>query len=194
MGAVVASVRDREARQNAIRDELAGQCPVPRLVPGRREQTRGVAKVAEILDDSGRAVLQRVLRGRITFCPRRTEQATSSVPRPVSTSCSLESRLRDRRGSKPRQRAGIKPDHRTPFDGDWGGLLAQAQNRHEKNGPNGTGFGRPTRPHLEPDSAVSARPRGSPWGSLKSEPGGHWSDGRRTRRGTSKASRVTRAP
>ena len=67
---LVAKIRELEARQQALRSEIAALRPVPRLDPAVVEDR--LAEWRRLLRQSttqGRAVLQRVLRGRITFTP-----------------------------------------------------------------------------------------------------------------------------
>jgi site-specific DNA recombinase len=68
--ALVDRVRKLEARQQQIKEELAGLRPVPRLAPAVVEKR--LTEWRRLLRQSvtqGRAVLQRVLRGRLTFTP-----------------------------------------------------------------------------------------------------------------------------
>jgi hypothetical protein len=70
VASLVARVRDLEARQAAISAELASLRPVPRLAPDVLADR--LAEWRRLLRQSttqSRAVLQRVLRGRITFTP-----------------------------------------------------------------------------------------------------------------------------
>ena len=67
---LVAKLRDLEARRTAIDAERAAMQPVPRLAPAVIEDR--LAEWRRLLRQSttqARAVLQRVLRGRITFTP-----------------------------------------------------------------------------------------------------------------------------
>jgi hypothetical protein len=68
---LVAKLRELEARKTAIADEVAGLRPVPRLDPvvveTRLSEWRRLLRASTT---QGRAVLQRVLQGRITFTPR----------------------------------------------------------------------------------------------------------------------------
>ena len=68
---LVAKVKELEARRVAIDGELRGFKPVPRLRPevveGRLTEWRRLLRQSTT---QGRAVLQRVLRGRITFTPK----------------------------------------------------------------------------------------------------------------------------
>jgi hypothetical protein len=68
---LVARVRELEARRDALGKELAACRPMPRLAPAVVENR--LAEWRRLLRQSptqGRAVLQRVLRGRLTFTPR----------------------------------------------------------------------------------------------------------------------------
>jgi hypothetical protein len=69
--ALVAKLRDLEARQRAIVGELASLRPVPRLAPAVIENR--LAEWRRLLRASttqGRTVLQRILCARLTFTPR----------------------------------------------------------------------------------------------------------------------------
>ena len=67
---LMARVHELEARQRAIADELASLAPLPRLAPrvvnDRLEEWRRLLRGSTT---QARAVLQRVLKGRITFTP-----------------------------------------------------------------------------------------------------------------------------
>ena len=68
--ALVAKLRELEARQKAIAVESAGLRPVPRLAPAVIENR--LAEWRRLLRASttqARTVLQRILRGRLTFTP-----------------------------------------------------------------------------------------------------------------------------
>lgn len=68
--ALVDRVRKLEARQQQIQGELAGLRPVPRLAPAVVEKR--LTEWRRLLHSNvtqGRAVLQRVLQGRLTFTP-----------------------------------------------------------------------------------------------------------------------------
>ena len=68
---LVAKLRELEARQRAIVGEVACLHPVPRLAPAVIENR--LAEWRRLLRSSttqGRTVLQRILRGRLTFTPR----------------------------------------------------------------------------------------------------------------------------
>ena len=71
---LVAKLRDLEARRSAIDMEAANFHPVPRLEPAVIENR--LAEWRRLLRQSttqGRTVLQRILRGRLTFTLRRNE-------------------------------------------------------------------------------------------------------------------------
>ena len=67
---LVAKLRELEARQRAIHAEAASLRPVPRLAPavieGRLAEWRRLLRASTT---QARAVLQRILRGRLTFTP-----------------------------------------------------------------------------------------------------------------------------
>jgi hypothetical protein len=67
----VAKLRELEARRTAIDREMASLKPIPRLAPAVIENR--LAEWRRILRAStsqGRTVIQRIIRGRITFTPR----------------------------------------------------------------------------------------------------------------------------
>jgi len=71
---LVARVRELEARQRELQQEATALRPIPRLAPEVIENR--LAEWRRLLRQStttGRAVLQRILRGRIIFTPRRNE-------------------------------------------------------------------------------------------------------------------------
>jgi hypothetical protein len=73
--ALVAKLRELEARRRAIDVEAASLRPVPRLAPAVIENR--LAEWRRLLRASttqGRTVLQRILRGRLTFTPREDGQ------------------------------------------------------------------------------------------------------------------------
>jgi hypothetical protein len=72
---LVAKLRELEVRQKAIVGEMATLRPVPRLAPAVIENR--LAEWRRLLRASttqGRTVLQRILRGRLTFTPRADGQ------------------------------------------------------------------------------------------------------------------------
>src|SRR5439155_26392990 len=68
---LVAKLRELEARRTAIDGDLRDLRPVPRLAPavveGRLAEWRRLLRASTT---QGRTVLQRILRGRLTFTPR----------------------------------------------------------------------------------------------------------------------------
>ena len=125
---LVARLRELEARQTALRAEGAGLHPVPRL-PLRAVQDR-LGEWRRLLRQSvpqARAVLQKVLRGRITFtptehgytfsAPTRFDKLFSGVtcPRPAWMPTEVDSS------------EGITPED--TFDADYGRLLERATQR-----------------------------------------------------------------
>jgi hypothetical protein len=60
-----------QARRAAIDEQLRGLHPLPHLAPTDNRKSPGrVAASTPTVHDAGRAVLQRVLRGRIVFTPK----------------------------------------------------------------------------------------------------------------------------
>jgi hypothetical protein len=96
---LVAKLRELEARRTAIDTEARDLQPVPRLAPaiieGRLAEWRRLLRASTT---QGRTMLQRILRGRLTFTPRADGEATTSRDRRASTSCSRASQWRFHRG------------------------------------------------------------------------------------------------
>ena len=122
---LVKRVQDLEAQQRAIADELKNLVPMPRLAPAvvndRLTEWRRLLRGSTT---QGRAVLQRVLRGRITFTPN-AEGYTFEAPTrfdKLFAGVVCEQRLppfvrpEDTRGAEQ-----IGPED--TFDGDYGRLL-----------------------------------------------------------------------
>ena len=128
---LVAKVRELEARKQTLRAEATSLQPVPRLAPAAIDNR--LAEWRRMLRQSttqGRTVLQRVLRGRLTFTPRpdgrgydfeaptRFDKLFAGIacPRPASLP------LGDTTGCE-----GIGPED--TFDGDYGRILEMASMR-----------------------------------------------------------------
>ena len=123
---LVAKVKELEARRVAIDGELRSSKPVPRLRPevveGRLTEWRRLLRQSPT---QGRAVLQRVLRGRITFtrkcggyefeAPTRFDKLFLGVAVETKREVSYE-------GTEH-----IGPED--TFDADYGRLLEAVQNR-----------------------------------------------------------------
>ena len=140
---LVAKLRELEARQRAIVGEVASLRPVPRLAPAVIENR--LAEWRRLLRASttqGRTVLQRILRGRLTFTPRADEQGydfsgptrfdrlftgMTCTPAPARFATG------DRRGFED-----TTPED--TFDGDYGRLLARAYEKSVKVLASPTGF------------------------------------------------------
>ena len=128
---LVAKVRELEARRGEIDGDLRGLQPVPRLAPQVVEDR--LAEWRRLLRQSttqGRAVLQRVLRGRITFTPKSDTYEFEAETRfdKLFTGVTIGRPpawvvpwLGDTRGTED-----IGPED--TFDGDYGRLLERAQN------------------------------------------------------------------
>ncbi len=151
--AILNKISEFEERKIAIQEELKNLKPIPRLEPKVIENR--LAEWRRLLRASttqGRAVLQRVLRGRIIFhliegpegagytfeAPTRFDKLFSGIvaPKPAFL------KEGDRRGAEH-----IGPED--TFDGDYGKLLERVQNRKvntdkEKAG-NGKGMASPRR-------------------------------------------------
>jgi hypothetical protein len=127
-GTLVARIHELEARRTAIDVEIGSLKPVPRLAPAVVESR--LAEWRRLLRQSttqSRAVLQRVLRGRLTFTPRADGQGYDfSGPTRFDK---LFSRVAvERPAWLP---TGGVPGHIGPedtFDGDYGRLLERAHN------------------------------------------------------------------
>ena len=125
---LVARVRELEARRVGIDGDLRNLQPVPRLAPQVVEDR--LAEWRRLLRQSttqGRAVLQRVLRGRITFTPKFGGYEFEAETRfdKLFTGVTVERPpwlvAGDTRGIEH-----IGPED--TFDGDYGRLLERAQN------------------------------------------------------------------
>jgi site-specific DNA recombinase len=120
---LAAKLREHEARRVAITDELRGLQPVPRLAPAVVE-TR-LAEWRRLLRQSvtqGRAVLQRVLQGRIVFTPDGDGYTFAAETRFDKLFSGI---VVERPAYIPKGRRGT--EHLGPedtFDGDYGRLLA----------------------------------------------------------------------
>jgi len=126
--ALVAKLRELEARQQAILEKFSGLQPVALLAPDVVENR--LAEWRRLLRQStpqSRAVLQRVLRGRITFTPRidgqgydfscsaRFDKLFSGVASPIPAWMER---------CDGRATPGVTADD--TFDGDYGKLLEKA--------------------------------------------------------------------
>ncbi len=128
---LAAKLRELEARRTAIEAELRGLHPVPRLAPTIIENR--LAEWRRLLRQSttqSRAVLQRVLHGRITFTP-------ASIGHPAGTGYTFEAPTRFDKlfsGIAVERPAFIERSNRgaehlgseDTFDGDYGRLIEQA--------------------------------------------------------------------
>jgi hypothetical protein len=121
---LVAKLRVLEARRSAIDIEAANLRPVPRLPPtvieNRLAEWRRLLRASTT---TGRTILQRILRGRLSFTPRVNEISGVAVERPKSLD------LRDRTGIED---IGVEDT----FDGDYGRLLERV---YVKGGTSPTG-------------------------------------------------------
>jgi hypothetical protein len=133
---LVSKVREWERRRAAIEGELLALRPVPRLAPALLEDRLGEwRRLLRSSTTQGRTVLQRILRGRLTFTPHlhvltgepdgydfegptRFDRLFTGVacPCPWTTD-----------DTGPLGSEGIGPED--TFDGDYGRLLERAQKR-----------------------------------------------------------------
>ncbi len=134
---LIAKVRELELRRGAINRELRSFQPVPRLAPRVIEDR--LAEWRRLLRQSttqGRAVLQRVLRGRITFTPNGDGYAFEAPTRfeKLFTGIVVERpaylKNEDIRGTEH-----IGPED--TFDGDYGRLLERVQSGKGLASPTG---------------------------------------------------------
>ncbi len=126
---LVAKVRELETRRGAIDGDLRDLQPVPRLAPQVVEDR--LAEWRRLLRQSttqGRAVLQRVLRGRITFTPKGDGGYEFEAPTrfdKLFTGVVYEPPpWIDQSDTTGREDIGPEDT----FDGDYGRLLERAQN------------------------------------------------------------------
>lgn len=119
-------IRELDARQRAIRTDLASLQPVPRLDPVVIDNC--LSEWRRLLRQSttqGRAVLQRLLRGRLMFTPRADGRGYDfSGPTRFDK---LFTDLVARRPAwmDPNDRTGTEEIH-AEYDADYGRLLEQA--------------------------------------------------------------------
>jgi site-specific DNA recombinase len=120
---LAAKLRELEARRTAIDGELHSLHPVPRLAPAVIENR--LAEWRRLLRQSttqGRAVLQRVLHGRITFTPADGGYAFEASTRFDRLFTGL---VVDRPAWLPKSTRGAEHiGSEDTFDGDYGRLLA----------------------------------------------------------------------
>jgi len=128
---LVERLRQLEARRKAIQAEAADLRPIPRLAPavveGRLAEWRRLLRQSPM---QGRAVLQRVLRGRVSFtpredgrgydfaCPTRFDKLFTGMVAP----CPPWTKETDHTGLE-----WVGPED--TFDADYGRLLEQVQGR-----------------------------------------------------------------
>ena len=127
---LVAKLRELEARRSAIEVEAAGLHPVPRLEPAIIENR--LAEWRRLLRQSttqGRTVLQRILRGRLTFTPRCNEVSGEVDGYDFEGPTRFDKLFTGIALARPKD---IDPDDKTgtedigpedTFDGDYGRLL-----------------------------------------------------------------------
>ena len=126
---LVAKVREMEARQKAIEGELRALQPVPRLAPQVVEDR--LAEWRRLLRQSvtqGRAVLQRILKGRIVFTPRKDGYDFNCETRydKLFTGVAVKRPAFIPEGGAP----ALSPED--TWDSDYGGLLEAAHRKgHE---------------------------------------------------------------
>ncbi len=140
VASLVAKLRELESRRTAIAEEVANLRPVPRLEPAVIENR--LAEWRRLLRQSttqGRAVIQRIVRGRITFIPEGGGYEFEAETRFDKLFVGLVSQEQPRR---PGRESFIKPGDITgtedigPSDEDYGRLLERAY----KGSTSPTGF------------------------------------------------------
>ena len=144
---LVAKLRELEARKVAIATEATSLHPIPRLAPAVIENR--LAEWRRLLRASttqGRTVLQRILRGRLTFTPRAHvltgEPDGYDFEGPTRfdklfTGIAVETPAWVKNDTGPTGAEGIGPED--TFDGDYGRLLDAAQ-KHAGGVASPTGF------------------------------------------------------
>lgn len=123
ISALATKLRELESRRAAIADELRGLQPVPRLAPAVVESR--LAEWRRLLRQSitqGRAVLQRVLRGRIVFTPSGEGYTFEAETRfdKLFSGVAVERPTFIPKGRRGTEHIGPEDT----FDGDYGRLLA----------------------------------------------------------------------
>ncbi|MGH9140611.1 MAG: hypothetical protein ACRD2I_05660 [Vicinamibacterales bacterium] len=139
---LVAKVRQLEARRTAIDKEVRNLRPVPRLAPavieGRLAEWRRLLRSSTT---QGRTVLQRILRGRLTFTPRADGRGYDfSAPTRfdrlfTGIACEVPAYIK----AKAKRRCEFTEREDT-FDGDYGRLLEGAYESSVKVLASPTGF------------------------------------------------------
>ena len=143
---LVEKLRTLEARQKTILTELASLRPVPRLAPavieGRLAEWRRLLRASTT---QGRTVLQRILRGRLTFTPRVNpvsgEVDGYDFSGPTRFDRLFTGIAVERPKGMPSDRTGcegIGPED--TFEGDYGRLLDRAYAKSVKVLASPTGF------------------------------------------------------
>ena len=134
--ALLGKLRELEARQKALDTEIRCLRPVPRLAPqvveGRLAEWRRLLRQSVT---QGRAVLQRVLRGRIVFTPREGGYDFNCETRydRLFSGVAVE-----RPSWIPEAGHGFTSED--TWDGDYGRLLETQQTDHVKGMASPTGF------------------------------------------------------
>jgi site-specific DNA recombinase len=161
---LVAKLRELEARQSAIVIDAGNLAPIPRLAPAVLENR--LAEWRRLLRSSttqARTVLQRVLRGRITFTPRADGRGYDfeGPTRFDRLFTGIAVVATDRPGNRPRF---IDPSDKTgtegidvneTWEGDYGRLLDRAYGKITERGSCARGDSNP-RP-LAPEAAPRGR-------------------------------------
>ena len=122
VASLAAKIRELESRGSAIDSELRGLSPVPRLAPAVIEDRLGEwRRLLRQSTTQGRAVLQRVLRGRITFTPSGDGYTFEAATRfdKLFTGIVVERPAFLARGNRGAEHIGPEGT----FDGDYGRLL-----------------------------------------------------------------------
>jgi hypothetical protein len=122
---LVDRLRELETRRRAIDEEMGSARPVPRLAPEVVEDR--LAEWRRLLRQSmtqGRAVLQRILVGRVTFTPRGDGYTFEAPTRfdKLFRGIAVEAPAFVERGTRGAAHIGLEDT----FDGDYGRLLERA--------------------------------------------------------------------
>ena len=139
VASIVAKLRQLEQRQASITRELEGLNPVPRLpqqvVQSRLDEWRRLLRANTT---QGRAVLQRVIQGRITFTPTETGSTDLGTPGyDFEAPTRFDKLFSGVAAKRPASLVGdttgcenISPED--TFDADYGALLEQAYGGHQQ--------------------------------------------------------------
>ena len=131
MASRMGKLRELETRQRTIEEQMRALQPIPRLAPevisARLEEWRRLLRQSIT---QGRTVLQRVLRGRMTFAPRKDCQGYNFTA-PTRWDKLFTGVASPRPGWMPRRPSGVT----NPHDEDYGRLLERISIGAPSGGP-----------------------------------------------------------